>query len=67
MDMVGDRWWSGIFQLYEILEKGNTRTRIPKRPATAPAAHIHSGTSARVSRNVHADSGIESAESILAV
>lgn len=53
--------------IYEKAEKGNTRTMIPKRPATAPAAHIHKGTCASVSSAFHAASGIESAESIAAL
>ena len=49
----------------EISEKGNTRTKIPKKPMAVPAAHIHIGTAVKVSKIVHADSGMESAESMV--
>lgn len=50
---------------YEIAEKGNTRTMIPKRPTTAPAAHIHLGTCATRSSTFHTCSGTASAESMV--
>ena len=49
----------------EIREKGNTRTMIPKRPATAPATHIHIGIEEALSTASHAASGMESAESMV--
>jgi hypothetical protein len=51
--------------MYEIVLKGNTRTRIPVMPNNTPNIHPHSGTCANVSRTVHAGSGIESAESMI--
>lgn len=38
---------------------------IPKKPATAPTAHIHMGTRAKVSSTFHTDSGTEPAESMV--
>jgi hypothetical protein len=38
---------------------------IPKRPTTAPAAHIHLGTSDIWSITFHTDSGTASAESMV--
>ena len=51
----------------ETPKKGDTRINIPKAPITAPAAHCHAGTDMIVSSTVHADSGTESAESILVI
>lgn len=52
--------------LYEISEKGDTRTMIPNAPANAAAAQIQTGTTASESRTDQAVSDIESAESIAA-
>jgi hypothetical protein len=40
---------------------------IPKRPTTAPAAHIHFGTRASWSSTFHTDSGTASAESMASI
>ena len=50
--------------LKEIDLKGDTRTVIPIRLVTPPAAHAHNGSEATASMTVQADSGIESAESM---
>lgn len=49
----------------ETRQKGNTRTKIPKRPMATPATNTHVRGEVTASKTDHALSGMESAESIV--